>query len=261
MIVAKRSKRIEGHLLQEQTVQTEKRPAALEFLAQFKGSLPDEITEADLSTVNSALGLLFSRLRQARALFARGHADGGREGTFSALGAVWQFLVLFRNPLQETLHFPILRLQDALVHLEHGHAQLIVKPVRRSSGGRATSGHAYLSLKGHAALAVQQLTDIGLKHPEAREAVAKELRKMGVRTERRSGMISATTVRNWCFEVSSDVGKHGTAAMMHDSYSPEERERLLAMPKDQAKRFVLDSLRNWASLFPEWQRRRKQKSI
>jgi hypothetical protein len=111
-----------------------------------------------------------------------------------------------------------------------------------------------LSLKGHAAIAVQQLTDIGLKHLEAREAVAKELRKMGVRTERRSGMISVTTVRNWCSEVSSDVGKHGTAAMMRDSYSPEEREHLLAMPKDQAKRFVLDSLRNWASLFPEWQK-------
>jgi hypothetical protein len=34
VIVAKRTKRIEGHLLQEQAVQTEKRPAYLEFLAQ-----------------------------------------------------------------------------------------------------------------------------------------------------------------------------------------------------------------------------------
>src|SRR5262249_30394232 len=73
----------------------------------------------------------------------------GRWGAFCALGAFQSFITLFKNPLEEDLHVPIVRLQDALVGLEQGRREPILEPVRRR--GRAPSSHAYASMKGYAA--------------------------------------------------------------------------------------------------------------
>ena len=81
------------------------------------GTLPETIGEADLEKLNLALGFLFSQLREARAQFEQ-KGDNGRLGACNALGALWQFITLFRAPYAQSLQVPILRLQDALASLE-----------------------------------------------------------------------------------------------------------------------------------------------
>ena len=228
--------------------------AFLEFWAQAKGTLPDAIAEADLNTLNSGLYFLFADLRHALSQFERGFkqgGDNGREGAFIALGAFWRLITLFRTPLSEGLQVPILRLQDALAGLEQNRVEPILTPVPRD--GRAPSGAAYLSLKGYATATVERLVQIGLTRQQADDAVAKQLRKLNIRPERGPGSITSTTVRNWRDEVSSDVSRQGVAALMHD-YKWAHEEKVLALPKPQASKFVLQALADWAlSIFPELQ--------
>ena len=49
----------------------------LDFLNRSLGSLPETITEGDLATLNSGLGFLFARLREARQQHDKDE-DGGR---------------------------------------------------------------------------------------------------------------------------------------------------------------------------------------
>jgi hypothetical protein len=225
-------------------------PPFLEFWKRAKGTLPETIGEADLSKLNSGLGFLFARLRQARERFEK----EGRHGAFSALGACWSFITLFRMPLEEDLHVPIVRLQDALKGLDQGRTEPIVKAVRRR--GRAPSSDAYASMKGYAAATVQLLQQAGVAHGDALGAVARQLRELGVQPERGSRSVTATTVRNWCNEVSSDVGRHGRAAPMYDDrLAPEEQERFLSLPKDRAIQLAIERLTRWVlSVFPERQK-------
>jgi hypothetical protein len=236
----------------EPAPQPDRQPPHVEFCNQFKGTLPDKIGDVELSTLNTALDFLFARLREARAQFDQ--EDDGRLGAFTALGAFWMFIALFRAPYHEGLQLPILRLQDALAMLEQNRVEPIVRPVRRS--GRAPSSYGYASLKGHAVATVQRLLQIGVDRRTAHRSVAKELSKFGVRAERGSGVVTATTVRNWCDEISRDVGRHGTAARMYDSVLVHaEQERFSALRKDQAKRFALQSLAGWTrALFPQPQK-------
>lgn len=221
----------------------------LEFLNRNQGTFPEIITEAHLETLNFALRFLFARLREARRQFHDQNEDG-RSAAFIALGAIWQFVVLFRAPTEETLQVPILHLQDALVALDNNHVLPIVTPLRRR--GRARSSPAFASLKGHAAGTVKRLIETGLSRPDAQDAVAKQLRNLGIRSERGSGQITATTVRNWCNEVYTDVGRHGPAALMYYSmFTPQNQERLDAMSRDAARRFARASLAAYAqSMFP-----------
>jgi hypothetical protein len=191
-------------------------------------------------------------LRQARERFEK-EGNDDRHAAFSALGACWSFITLFRTPVEETLHVPILRLQDALAGLDEGRTEPIVKAVRRPRGGRAPSSHAHAGMKGYAAATVQLLLQTGFALGDAHRAVATELSQLGVRPERGSGTVTATTVRNWCNEVSSDVGRRGMAALMYDDkLAPEEQERFSSLPKGQARKFALQCLATWVrSLFPE----------
>jgi hypothetical protein len=225
-------------------------PPFLKFLKRANGTLPEKIKEADLRTLNSGLGFFFSRLRKARAQFDK-EGDGGRSGVLNALAACWTFIVLFRTPLDETLHFPILRLQDAL---DQNRIEPFLKRVRRS--GRGPSSHAYDAVRGHAAATVQLLLKAGLARGDAHRAVARQLSELGLRPERGSGTVTATTVRNWCDKVSRDVGRHGTAAMIYDDkLSPEELKRFSAVSKDRARQFALQLLAAYVrSTFPDRQK-------
>ena len=218
-------------------------PPFLKFWKRANGTLPEKIKEADLKTLNSALGFLFARLRQARGQFDQG-GDNGRQGAITALAAFRSFITLFKKPLEETLHVPILRLQDALDGLDQNRIEQILKPARRR--GRAPSGHAYDSIRGNAVATLQRLQQAGLARNDALQAVARQLTKLGVRPERGPGTVTATTVQNWCDEVSSDVSRQTTAALMYDDMlSPEENKRFLALPKDRAKQFALRSLSSY----------------
>jgi hypothetical protein len=223
-------------------------PPFLEFWKRTKGSLPETIGEVDLSTLNSALGVLFARLRYARGQFEN-EGDNGRGSAFTALGAFHMFITLFRIPLEEALHIPIVRLQDALAGLEQNRREPILKPIPRS--GRAPSSGAYASLKGHAAATVQLLVQVGLTLDDARREVATVLSPL-VRPDRGKGAVTATTVRTWSSEVSSDVGRHGLAALMYDDRTAAKNQaRFSALPKDQAKQLALRELADWVqSTFP-----------
>jgi hypothetical protein len=108
-------------------------PPFLKFWKQTNKTLPEKIGNADLSKLNSALGFLFNRLREARKQFEQ-EADNGRQGACTALGAFWQFITLFEKPLEETLHVPILKLHDALTGLDENRTEPIVKKAVRRRG-------------------------------------------------------------------------------------------------------------------------------
>jgi hypothetical protein len=221
-----------------------------EFAFRMKGTLPETVTAGDLEILNSALRILFADLRRAQQRFQEGEANG-RAGATDALGAVWRFIILFEGPFSETLHTPILSLQDALRTLDRNNVLPLLKPVARR--GRAKSSDTREALKGHVAGTVQRLLSTGLKPDAAHRRVAKELGKLGVRPERGSGDITATTVRHWCDDVAADVGRRGPAAFVYDGMLTDcERQKFSRLPKDRARSFAVASLRAFVEEhFPE----------
>lgn len=222
-------------------------PPFVGFLHRAQGTLPEVIAQTDLDTLNKALGFFFDHLRQARAQFEDGHE---RDAAFTALGAISRFVLLFDAPRSEGLHVPVVQLQSALADLRHNLVSPMLKPVLRS--GRSPSGHARAALKGYVAGTVERLLQTGLGQREAHLQVAKLLNSVGARAERRSGDITATTVRHWRQEVASDVGRHGIAALMYNSMFTEvERQTFSALPPDQARHHALVSLGDYVRIsFP-----------
>jgi hypothetical protein len=232
--------------VQSQT-QTGDVPPYLKFLEQFAGCLPERITNGDLDTLNLGLSFLFARLREARQQYKEDQ-DGGRIAAFTALGGLSHFVMLFNFPLAENLHTPILKLQDALAALDQNNVLPILKPIARS--GRSSSNPAHAALKGLVAGTVMRLRKTGLDPNEGCELVAKELAKLGIRPQRGTKTISADTVRHWCDEVASDVGRHGPAAVMYDGlFTEKENERFQALLLPNARSFALASLRQYVQAF------------
>jgi hypothetical protein len=228
----------------------QKLPPFLEFLDRYRGTLPEIIGRADLIVLNAALSFLFAHLREARRLFDE-KGDAGRLAAFTALGALVQFVLLFEKPNSETLHTPILRLQDALISLEKNSVLPIVTPTSRR--GRGGSSQMHLALKGHVAGTIRRLVSVGVDQSDAQQKVAALLRRRGVRAERGPGQVTTGTVRNWCNEVSSDVGRKGTAALVYDDMFAEcEERRFVTLSQAEARRFALECLSNWVQWqFPE----------
>ncbi len=224
----------------------------LEFLNTHLGTLPAIIGEADLVTLNAALRFFFYGLSEARRLCEE-KRDFSRTGTQLALAACWQFVVLFEEAKGQSLHLPILRLQDALKTLEYGLVQPILK--KRKGPGRPPSSYAHMTLKGQAAATVKHLTNSGLGRTEAFKRVAQDLSKIGMKAERGSGHITANTVRNWCTDVAKDVGRKGTAATTYDGDFTAERQRQFSS-QDAMQRHALAKLSKLAlDLFPELKRK------
>jgi hypothetical protein len=221
----------------------QKQPQFLEFFYRYKGTLPDSISQADLIPLNAALSFLFAHLRQARRQFDE-EGDAGRFGAFTALGALVQFILIFKSSNSETLHTPILRLQDALVTLDKNSVLPIVAPTRRR--GRGVSSQLHAALKGHVAGTIRRLVNLGVRQPDAQRKVAALLRRLGVRAERGHGYVTAATVRNWCNEVSSDVSLEGTAALVYDDlFSDAEEQRYATLSNIEAQNFAFACLSDW----------------
>jgi hypothetical protein len=215
---------------------------ATEFLDRTKGTLPEQITAADLEKLNTGLRFLFSYLRGASELFHRSESDI-RHGAIMASAAAWRFVALFKQPYDENLHLPILHLHDALQMLDEGTVPpMLTKSVRRR--GRATSTGARAALRGYAASTLARLAEARLPLPEARALVAEALVALGVQPERGSGPITARTVRTWCEEVAADVSRRGAAATVYDSmFTDEERQRFSGRQSDQERQaHALNSL-------------------
>ncbi len=198
---------------------------------KLAGTLTEIVGPRDLDTLNSALHHLFIFLREASRQFYE-NGDGGRSAAFYALAGYWMFVTAFRPALNENLQVPILTLQDALAGLNNNAVAPILRPVPRR--GRSPSNVMHAVMRGHAAATVTTLMEIGFGRDEALREVAKVLSQIGIRPERGSGAVKAGTVRNWCNEVSSDIGRHGEAARQYDYWitRPQEHEKNSEMPKD-----------------------------
>jgi hypothetical protein len=217
---------------------------------KLAGTLPETIAPCDLDTLNSALRYLFIFLREASRQFYE-EGDDGRSAAFYALAAYWMFVTAFRPALSENLQVPILTLQEALAGLNTNAVAPILKPTPRR--GRSPSSVKHAVMKGHAAATVTILMEIGFGRDEALSEVAKLLARIGIRPERGSGVVKAVTVRNWCNEVSSDVGRHSEAARQYDLWisRPEEHEKNSEMSKEARGRHALAVLAQWVqSVFP-----------
>jgi hypothetical protein len=72
---------------------------------------------------------------------------------------------------------------------------------------------------------------------DAHRLVAKELGKLGLKPERGSGDLKATTVRHWCDEVASEVSRTGVAGDVYDRmFTEDEVKRFKALDSDQARK-------------------------
>ena len=245
---------------------------AAEFLVRMKGTLPEQITAADLETINTGLRFFFSKLRLASGLF-RQSGDDSRHGAIVALDAAWRLVALFKQPYAECLHLPALHLRDALRQLDEGSVpRMLIKSVRRP--GRSRSSDPRAALKGRAAGTVAQLVNAGMSRPDAYAQVAEALGKLGVRRERgvrrrrdseeiASSEITARTVRLWCEEVDADVGRHGVAAFVYDDmFTDDERQKFSSLPSDRARlEHALNSLAAFVQAhFPSIQKPRSSET-
>jgi hypothetical protein len=205
----------------------------VEFFNRRKDSLPEVITSSELQILNSALSSLFAALREIRPLYQEAEIKERRLAICVALSFYCRFIQLFRKPLEEELDVPILHLNDALRGLNDGRETPILQPIPKPKGGRSESSDVHNALKGIVAATAVYLCENGFKTPDARKALAQWLNKLGVRSERGSGDITAKTVRYWCAEVSSlDKTSTATAAIMFNKMLAEpERERLAAAAK------------------------------
>jgi hypothetical protein len=206
---------------------------AVEFLDRMKGTLPEQITAADLETLNAGLRYFFSDLHRASNLFHQS-GDSGRRGAIKALAAAWRLIALFKQPFAQLLHVPILHLQDALVALDGNTVSPMLRPLRRS--GRGSSTGIYAALRGCVAGTVERLVRAGLEPRQARDQVAKALVKLGVRPERGKGPTTERTIRGWCEAIAADVGRRGEGAIVYDTmFTEDELRAFSALQSDTAR--------------------------
>jgi hypothetical protein len=222
------------------------KPLHTQFFDQYEGRLPDVIDEHTLGTLNTALAFVFALLREARRQFDE-EGDAGRFAAFTALGALWRFAALFQKPYAEGLHVPIVALMNALQALDGNFVLPIVRP---SPGpGRPPSDQVHLALKGHSAAAVRRLVDSGLDRKRAHEAVAKALRKAGARTQRGTGALTSTTVRNWCREVDKAEQESTSAAIYDETLTDGTEKQFSRLLSDGnrlgARHAALTALSRW----------------
>jgi hypothetical protein len=230
-----RSRRSRRRIAAATGTTTEARPEGTaenhDFAMRMKGKLPEAITSEHLELLNSGLRFLFADLRTAGEVYA----GNQHQGELIALGALMRFIWLFETTLSERLDLPIGALRGALFSLEKNIVEPSVRPVAKV--GRSGSSMVRQALKGHVAAAVQRLIQAGFSGPDAHERIARELKKRGVKPERGSGDVTATTVRHWCDDVGKDRGRSGPAAVAYDmTFTEDEIKQFAALPTDRARR-------------------------
>jgi hypothetical protein len=178
------------------------------------GTLPERIEPSDLRLLNEALAYLFQELDKANALY-QSNANAGREGVIHSVETVLKFLSVFAPVISSRLHAPLAVLFDALMNLDSGTVLPLLKPAKKT--GRARASALRSSLIGAAAFTVRRLTETGMKAPAAYKAVARCLRDAGIKPARgRAGTLTERTIRGWCEEVNTDVGRQGEASQTYD---------------------------------------------
>jgi hypothetical protein len=172
------------------------------------------------------LSSLFAALREIRPRYQEAEAKDRRLTVCIALSFYCRFIQLFQKPLEEGLDVPIIHLTDALAALNDNLVLPILQPIPKK--GRSESSDVHNALRGLVAATVTYLCENGFRAPDAHKTVAQWLNKRGLHSERGSGDITSTTVRNWCAEVSS-LPSTATAAIMYNKMlADSEREKLAA---------------------------------
>lgn len=134
--------------------------------AEARPDLPEKIGPADLEALNQALAGLFQELRFARSL-PPGETHG-RLNAAVALGAAWRFFIRFEPALREQLHVPLMDLHGALLALNDGTVERVLKPTVPAAGGRKPDSPRQQKLVGYAVGAVGRLRWTGISPGEAR---------------------------------------------------------------------------------------------
>jgi hypothetical protein len=193
-----------------------------------------------IEATNDAFNFLYDGLREAKLRFETGN-DGGRDGVVHALETMLKFLYLYEPVQSGGLQAPLAMLFNALMNLDDGAVHPMLQKVPRRGRTRASAGRE--SLIGTVAFTVDALCDTGKPLDDAREIVARELRRAGVRPDRGGGEFTSRTVRAWCERVAADVGGHGEAKQMFESL---KREFVPAenVESERIRHVLLDALRH-----------------
>jgi len=227
-------------------------------------SLPEALGCGDLPIINEALAALFTDLRYASTLY-QNKDFSDRAATLVALEAGWRFLMRFQPARDEQLHLPLINLSSALMALNNNSVATILRPTPTPKGGRAPDAPDRHALIGIVVGTVGRLLWTGMPVREAHKVVAAELLRLGTRPGRGTGRMTARTVKQWYDRVSADrpamcsILAGGSEALKKAQpadlarivavlnanmmLSPEWKSRLDGRPRDDARRFILSSLR------------------
>jgi hypothetical protein len=235
------------------------------------GALAGVLDTGDLPTINQALSALFAKLRSSLSLYQR-HQLSDRAATIVSLNATWQFLMCFNTVLNEQLHLPLLNLSSALMALNNNNVAPVLSPTPTRRGGRAPDPPDRLALIGIAVGTVGRLRHTKMAAGEARKAVADELAKLGITSARRNQKITCgnhkitpRTIKEWCDRVSAErVGLNSILARGPEAIANADQNEIArfvvvkiademttakwrsildGLPRPDARRFILDSLR------------------
>jgi hypothetical protein len=209
------------------------------------GPLPELIGADDVPHLNLALAEMFLLLRHATVPRRQGK---DRAAAIQALRALWTFVSRFDAGLRENLLAPLMSLASALMALDQGNVEPLLKPRLAPQGGRAPDSLERQFVIGVAAGTVRRLQWTGLPLGMAHKAVADALHEIGIKPGRGSGRVTARTVRSWCETVATDVGGHSSAATHANSMQTDKyKARIKEMPPKDARKLVLTALATYLS--------------
>jgi len=209
---------------------------------RLKGTLPEQISQNELSDLNVALQFLFNDLRQAKSLLISANKKD-RKSYILALHAAWRFIILFRPAYREGLIQPLVQLDAALLALDDNNTTPFLEPTSRR--GRSVCTPAYSALQGFAAATVHRLRNTELDEKKARRLVADELQKLNVQPTRGSGKITTRTVKGWIERISADVTKTGLAATEYQLVIGKDAKAPIKATPTDVRRYALTALRTF----------------
>ena len=153
---------------------------------------------------------------------------------------------------------PLMALESALLALDEGVTEPLLKPVRQGKAGRPRAAQLRQEFLGTVVFTVQQLRAVGYSLPEAHKVVADDLNHVGAKPDRGSNRFTSRTVRDWCERVAEDVGCHLPAARRCAALSADPRSAAIRrMPPDMAAAYLRRQLGRSAVLLGMATRTRK----
>jgi hypothetical protein len=209
---------------------------AVAFLDAHRGSLPEQLTAADLAILNEGLRFLFAGL--GLGFRRRQLEDCDLAGLGEMLAAMWRFLALFERPYHEGLYAPLITHVGDLETLEQGVTPPALRPRIRDGwdGRRARSDMRWAALRGYAvgtSIRLRLFGD-GIPQKQADGQVARALNKYGLRPERGAGLFTARTIRLWRDNIVADRDTNA-AGVIEGMASEPEQQRFAALHSNEAR--------------------------